>query len=132
MRNWSARAEEINDLLIERKNTTNKDMIQCIDDAIHRYTIKERKERREEERMHKSRSYEVVNWGWSDDYWSGWEKRLYPGAHWSEAEKQDFIDSEWEYINSPYDCTGQMFTCGIDVFNVPAGVVVYIFSAIDC
>ena len=132
MRNWSARAEEINDLLIERKKATKRDIIKYIDNAIHRYTIKEREDRRWFEHLDESRPYKILNRGYAEDGESIWEKRLYPGSRWSETEKLNFIEESWVYINSPYDCTGQWFTWAIDVFNVPAGVVVYIFSAIDC
>ena len=62
----------------------------------------------------------------------GWMKVFVDGEHWTEEEKQSFIDSNWiHYRPSPYDCTGQRFTEGIDVFNVPRGVVIYIREGVD-
>ena len=66
------------------------------------------------------------------EYEYGWMKVFFEGEHWADEEKQEFIEDNWEhYIPSQYDCTGQVFTTGIYVFNVPRGVVVYIKEAMD-
>jgi len=73
---------------------------------------------------------EIVGCCWRYD--SGWRKVFFKGEHWTKEEMQEFIDDNWvEYRPSPYDCTGQLFTCGIDCFNVPSGVVCYIREALD-
>lgn len=73
---------------------------------------------------------EIVNGG--GDYDSFWQKVFFKGEHWTEEEKREFIEDAWIYAKpSQYDCTGQIFTRAIDMFNVPNGVVVYIRSAID-
>ena len=67
---------------------------------------------------------------WEND--SGWMKVLIKDQHWSEEEKQEFIEENWiHYKWSQYDCTGQVFTWAINVFNVPSGVVAYIRNAMD-
>lgn len=73
---------------------------------------------------------EIVNGG--GDYDSFWQKIFFAGEHWSEEEKQEFIEENWIHCEpSQYDCTGQTFTWAIDVFNVPSGVVAYIRDALD-
>jgi len=66
------------------------------------------------------------------DYDGGWMKVLFEGQHWTEEEKRAFIGRNWKhYKPSQYDCTGQIFTWYIGVFNVPKGVVAYIKESID-
>ena len=66
------------------------------------------------------------------DYDGMWQKIFFAGERWTEEEKQEFIEENWvHYKWSPYDCTGQIFTWAIDVFNVPSGVVAYIRDAMD-
>ena len=73
---------------------------------------------------------EIVNGG--GDFDTMWMKVFFSGEHWTEEEKQEFIDENWIHaMPSQYDCTGQVFTWAIDVFNVPSGVVAYIRNAID-
>lgn len=74
---------------------------------------------------------EIVNGGGDFDHF--WQKIFFPGECWTEEEKNEFIEENWTHYKwSPYDCTGQIFTWAIDVFNVPSGVVAYIREAIDC
>lgn len=73
---------------------------------------------------------EIVNSG--GDWDSFWEKVFFPGERWTPEEIKEFVDENWIYCKpSPYDCTGQVFTWAIDVFNVPAGVVAYLRYALD-
>lgn len=72
----------------------------------------------------------IVNGGGDWDY--SWMKVFFPGERWTDEEKAEFVDENWTHcIPSQYDCTGQIFTTGIDCFNVPSGVVVYIREAMD-
>lgn len=65
-------------------------------------------------------------------YDSCWTKVFFPGEHWDEEEKHEFIEANWKhYKPTYYDCTGQIFTWAIDVFNLPSGVVAYIRDAMD-
>lgn len=72
---------------------------------------------------------EIINGHYDCD--SGWYKILFANEHWSDEEKREFIDDNWVEINSPYDCTGKIFTYRISVCNTPKGVVAYIFEARD-
>ena len=73
---------------------------------------------------------EIINGSWSYD--SGWQKIFFAGEHWSDEEKEEFINANWKRpVYSQYDCTGCIFTVGIEVFNVPSGVLVFILEAID-
>jgi len=73
----------------------------------------------------------IVNSGGEWDTF--WRKVFFPGEHWSEEEIEKFREENWKRVRYPaYDCTGDVFTWAIDVFNVPSGVVAYIREAIDC
>ena len=72
----------------------------------------------------------IINGGGEFDY--QWMKVFFPGEKWTDEEKAEFVEENWIYCRpSQYDCTGQIFTTGIDCFNVPRGVVVYIREAMD-
>lgn len=72
----------------------------------------------------------IVNGGGEYDY--RWMKVFFPGERWTDEEKTRFVDENWMYCRpSQYDCTGQIFTTGIECFNIPSGVVVYIMEAMD-
>ena len=59
-------------------------------------------------------------------------KYFYPGVHWTEEEKREYKEYNWiESPNSPYDCTGKIFTCWIQIFDVPKGTIVYIRENMD-
>lgn len=74
---------------------------------------------------------EIVNGGGNFD--SFWQKIFFPNEHWSDEKKKEFIDENWKRPRySAYDCTGDIFTWAIDVFNTPKGVIAYIREAIDC
>ena len=73
---------------------------------------------------------EIVACGGDYDYF--WQKIFFKDDHWTEEEKQEFIEAAWIYAKpSQYDCTGQVFTWAIDVFNVPSGVIAYIRNGLD-
>ena len=75
---------------------------------------------------------EIVNTGSPYPYDSFWRKVFFAGEHWDEDDKKEFIESAWTHMKpSQYDCTGQIFTWMIYVFNVPNGVVAYIMDALD-
>lgn len=66
------------------------------------------------------------------DFDSRWMKVFFPDEQWSEEDKQEFVEENWKhYKPTYYDCTGQIFTTSIRVFNVPSGVVAYIMEAMD-
>lgn len=72
----------------------------------------------------------VVNGGGTDEY--RWTKVLFPGETWDSEDIEEFIQENWRTCrNSPYDCTGDIFTCRIECFNIPSGVVCYIMEAMD-
>lgn len=72
----------------------------------------------------------IVNGGGTYD--EGWTKYFYPDEHWTEEEKSDFTESNWIHMRpSQYDCTGQLFTWNISIFDVPNGTVVYHQYALD-
>ena len=74
---------------------------------------------------------EIVNSGGEWDTF--WRKVFFLGEHWSEEEIEEFRKENWKRVRYPaYDCTGDVFTWAVDVFNVPSGVVAYIREAIDC
>lgn len=73
---------------------------------------------------------EIVNGG--GDWDSFWQKVFFPGERWTPEEIKEFVDENWIHCEpGPYDCTGEVFTWAIDVFNVPAGVVAYLRYGID-
>lgn len=73
----------------------------------------------------------IVNSGGDWDYF--WRKVFFPGEHWSKEDIEEFREENWKHTRySAYDCTGDVFTRFIDVFNTPSGVVAYIREAIDC
>ena len=73
---------------------------------------------------------EIVNSG--GDWDSCWMKVFFKGEHWTEEEIEEFLEDNWRYVRYPaYDCTGDLFTLGIEVFNVPGGVVAYLREAVD-
>lgn len=72
----------------------------------------------------------IINGGGSFDRL--YQKIFFPNECWTEEEKKEFIDENWRKATpSQYDCTGQIFTLAIDVFNVPSGVIAYIRYAMD-
>lgn len=73
---------------------------------------------------------EIVNYGGD---WDGcWRKVFFPDEHWTDEEKKDFVAAVWiPYKPTYYDCTGQLFTWAVDVFNTPNGVVAYIHDHLD-
>lgn len=73
---------------------------------------------------------EIVNEGGDWDY--SWYKVFFPHEKWTDEEKDEFRAAVWKpYKPTYYDCTGQIFTRFVDVFNVPNGVVAYIWEAMD-
>lgn len=42
-------------------------------------------------------------------------------SEWTDEEIEEYISDLWEYIRSPYDCTGKRFTTGIDWHRNPNG-----------
>lgn len=66
------------------------------------------------------------------DYDRMWKKLFFPNESWTEEQKQKFIDYNWKhYKPTYYDCTGQIFTTRIKIYNTPNGVIAYIFEAMD-
>lgn len=63
------------------------------------------------------------------DYWI--EKAVYPYVF-TEEEIEEYIEENWIYIRSAYDCTGRTFTIDIRCFPMDEKTIVYHFKAIDC
>ena len=121
----------LNEWLIFRKEAVaegKSDLVKQIDKAIHERKLRYRQYERDYTSYY---PYKVVMRGESDDGESFWEKRLFPEARWADDEIEEYIESEWIYIRSAYDCTGKVFTWRISVFNTPKGVVAYHFYALD-
>lgn len=45
--------------------------------------------------------------------------------NWTDEDLEEYFDSCWVRIYSPYDCTGKLFTCGIDWHRNPCGRISY-------
>lgn len=103
------------------------------EDWANELFLKERKHNRAKEIALENLPYSVLNKGRLGKDWdaSRWEKRLYPGQDWNADEIRNFISDEWEYVGSPYDCSGKWFTSHISIFHRPEGMVVYIISSLD-
>lgn len=72
----------------------------------------------------------IVNGGGDWDYC--WYKIFFKGEHWTDEKKDQFRAAIWQpYRPTYYDCTGQIFTSFVEVFNVPSGVVVYVREDMD-
>lgn len=63
------------------------------------------------------------------DYWI--EKAVLPYVLTAE-EIEEYIEENWMYIRSMYDCTGRTFTRDIKCFPINGKTIVYHFKAIDC
>lgn len=67
---------------------------------------------------------------WREDGESGYEYGFLPFGDmsgWTDEEVQEFVDDEmWICINSPYDCTGQVFTHWINWHRNPNGMISFI------
>lgn len=69
---------------------------------------------------------------YDDDYPEGWKEYGFIPFHttedWSDDEIEEYLDEcvKMPYINSPYDCTGQAFTFGIEWHRNPSGLVSFI------
>ena len=103
-------------------------------EKMEKYIAKNKKRYRSSLKEENEKKYlyggEIVAGG--GDYDSFWQKIFFKDDHWTEEEKQEFIEAAWIHAKpSQYDCTGQVFTWAIDVFNVPNGVVAYIRNALD-
>lgn len=85
---------------------------------------------REDEERKKVFDGVVVNRGGDWDYY--WRKVFFKGEHWTDEKKDQFRAAVWKpYKPTYYDCTGQIFTAFVDIFNVPSGVVAYIREDMD-
>lgn len=105
----------------------------AIDDSLIEHKREYRadlKKRAEKKYLYPNNYGEIVNGGGDFEY--RWMKVFFEGEHWNDDEKKKFIEENWvDATPSQYDCTGQIFTYAIDVFNVPSGVVAYIREAMD-
>ena len=80
--------------------------------------------------LYKEKRGKIITGG--GDFDGRWQKVFFPNEHWDEEDINFFKRDNWiEYVPSPYDCTGQIFTWAIDVFNAPNGVIAFIREAID-
>ena len=62
----------------------------------------------------------------------GWCEKYRFSRNFSQAEKRAYILDNWIFRqSSDYDCTGQVFTERIEIFDVPSGTIVYHFKSVD-
>lgn len=108
----------------------NLEGIRRIDDKIVENKREYRKELKRDAEPRRICGGIVVNGG--GDWDSRWTKVFFPGETWTDEEKDQFVAAVWiPYRWTDYDCTGQLFTQGVEVFNVPSGVVAYIMETLD-
>lgn len=105
----------------------------AIDDSLIEHKREYRadlKKRTEKKYLYPNNYGEIVNGGGDFEY--RWMKVFFEGEHWNDDDKKKFIEENWvDYEWSPYDCTEQIYTQRICVFNVPSGVVAYIMELKD-
>lgn len=72
-----------------------------------------------------------------DEYGESFYSKEFFKYPFTEEDKEEFIKDQWQYIYSPYDCTGLRFTKYIRIFNFKepnsfgARSVVYHFMGLD-
>lgn len=72
-----------------------------------------------------------------DEYGESFYIKEFFKYHFTEEDKEEFIEDQWQHIYNPYDCTGLRFTKSIRIFNFkePNGFgarsVVYHFMGLD-
>lgn len=54
---------------------------------------------------------------YSDEYGGYFYSKEFFRHPFTEEEKEEFIKDQWIYVNSPYDCSGQILTRSISVCN---------------
>lgn len=84
----------------------------------------------------RNREDEQNKYIFSHGNWDNWWTKEWFEEPFTEKEKEDYIEDHWIHATpSQYDCTGQIFTVSIYVFNVKVNGVerglVYHFMAID-
>lgn len=74
--------------------------------------------KREVRRRIKKQSEEnsIIYFGWDSSGYGGYTKEYFD-YHFTEEEKKKYREANWISINSPYDCTGKLFTHNIYIFN---------------
>lgn len=65
---------------------------------------------------HKINPFEETYHYRGDDWESYYSKEFFHSTF-TEEEKEEFIESQWIRIYSPYDCTGRKFTTSIRICN---------------
>ena len=45
---------------------------------------------------------------------------------------EQYKEDNWANVNSPYDCSGQVFTAWMDIHRVPHGAWIYECQCVDC
>lgn len=74
---------------------------------------------------------------YKDEYGDSYYIKEFFDVHFTDEEKEEFINDQWQRIHSAYDCTGKCFTTSIRVFNFKepnsfgARSVVYHFMSRD-
>lgn len=114
-------------ILREEGKTTEAN---CYAKKLHDLKLQYRYEYRDEERENANSPCVILNSGYTSDYTS-FVKSIFPGTHFTEEEKREYINEEWMHINSPYDCTGRWFTIDIKIFDRPEGTLVYHIKGLD-
>lgn len=70
-----------------------------------------------------------------DEDGEGWIIKEWYDCPFTEEDKKEYMEWNWQRINSPYDCTGLAFTQWIEIFNVEtsfgAKAVVYHAKGLD-
>lgn len=70
-----------------------------------------------------------------DEDGEGWIVKEWYNSPFTEEDMEEYIEDNWQRINSPFDCTGLAFTRWIHIFNVEtsfgAKAVVYHAKGLD-
>lgn len=49
---------------------------------------------------------------------SGWIEKEWYDFHFTNEDKEEYIEANWHHTNCAFDCTGRVFTGWISIFNV--------------
>lgn len=85
-------------------------------------------------KKYRAKNYKVdINDGWRIVSYTedGLLKKKFFPYFFTLEEWEEFKNNEWRYINSQYDCTGQLFTFNLDRYTTKNGTWVYHTLLID-
>ena len=88
--------------------------------------------KREVRRTNKPKPYSVRKIFVRNDGLDGWCEKHFLPYHFSKPKMKRYIfNHKIELSRSQYDCTGQIYTTDIKIFNVPSGSIVYHFKSVN-